>query len=341
MFDTEYNDQVRSFVESAEPDVSYNGSDGILAVVIESAENMATINYFIEEADEKEKKGVLGTVGGWVSTAFKKLKELILKLISKIKGLFVSLFHKLKTLYAQAIKKIGEFVKKGVNFSDKNRATCEWYVLTKALPIFKAKFTTGIIVDFAKGNKNFSYVSDLTTGKFISLATNSGVAEKIDSKGYSAYVKENYFEKKTGNISDKDFEKIYKTNVSELNKAYKDALSSEAEMIKAIDAAEKEMKDEGESKADRMKAINKVVHTHNAALTSWMSAVFSASIFGFHQALKATLVGLKGTIGAKLRSGKDKAGTGMHKFARKYLDDNENPTTESFEIEDDDRFAIV
>ena len=336
MYDTEYNDQVRSFVESVEPDLSYEGSDGLLSMVIESAENMMTINSFIEEADKEEDKEnflVRGakTVGGWIKKAFEALVRLIKKLIEKIKGLFMNLFHKLKTLYAQAVKKIGEFVKKGVNFSDKNRATCKWFVMTKELPAFDNKTITMYIKGYAEKNDFELSLKDLDVAKVLSMSTKGANTDTIRSKGYTAFVKEYCFTEKEGNISDKDFDKIYKTDISELNKSYKTALSNEAEMLKAIQTAEDKL-EAGDAKNERVKAISKLTHTQAAAMSTWMSAVFSAAIFGFHQALKALMVGIKGTIAAKVRGGADYAGTKLHQVARRL--DSDEPIHNSVDIDD-------
>ena len=341
MYDTEYNDQVRSFVESVEPDLEYEGSDGLLSMVIESAENMMTINSFVEAEDKKEedKENFLvrgaKTVGGWIKKAFEALVRLIKKLIEKIKGLFMNLFHKLKTLYAQAVKKIGEFVKKGVNFSDKNRATCKWFVMTRALPVYNNKNVTSMIVDYATNNSYENMLKDFTVAKALVQGTTlrSSDADTIQSKGYAAFVKEYCFTEKEGNISEKDFEKIYKTDISELNKAYKTALSNEAEMLKAIKTAEDKL-EAGDAKNERVKAISKLTHTQAAAMSTWMSAVFSAAIFGFHQALKALMVGIKGTIAAKVRGGADYAGTKLHQVARRL--DSDEPIHNSVDIDDSD-----
>ena len=341
MFDAEYNDQIRSFVESVEPDLSYEGSDGLLSMVIESAENMMTINSFVEAEDKKEedKENFLvrgaKTVGGWIKKAFEALVRLIKKLIEKIKGLFMNLFHKLKTLYAQAVKKIGEFVKKGVNFSDKNRATCKWFVMTKALPLFDNKVTCDYITKRAQGSvDNNEWVEKRTKNSTMLAMCIKGMGPsegEIETKGYSKALKDYCFTEKEGNIAEKDFDKIYKTDISELNKAYKTALANEADMLKAIDKAESELKDKDAQK-DRFTAISKVTHAQTAAMSTWMSSVFSLSIFGFHQALKALMVGIKGTIAAKARGGADYAGTKLHQVARKL--DSDEPIHNSVDIDD-------
>lgn len=307
MFDAEYNDQVRSFVESVEPDFNYQGTDGLISMVIESAENVMTINAYIEAEDEKENFLVRGakTVGGWVKTAFKAIYEFIKKIIAKIKAIFLSFFHKLKSMYASALEKIGHYLSSKINDGDEqyeNKATVTWYKLQpdgfNALYGWLLKDKEKELEEIGNGQfKNVQEGKEREKAPSLDeLKSNDKVFKKIES----------------GRISKSDFTSIFNGDITKnLNKAYAAQQKINAIALKAASKAEEKAinaakTEEGRQKAkEAAQATNKAVHEYNAACVTFMNKMFSVAIFAFHQALKATLFGLKGTAGIKIRQGRN------------------------------------
>jgi hypothetical protein len=355
MFDErEYNDNIRSFVESIEPDFNYQGTDGLLSLAIESAENVLTINAFVEAESKKEEegKGFFGTIGGWIKTAFNKIIEFIKKIIAKVKSLFLTFVHKIKSLYASAVKKIGELLNKAVDYKD-NRAEVTWWQLT---PKFEAAMKA-----IAETNFKISKKAEASITSFVAAGASAGaevwgelpesaksdVKEAIDdAKDILNDISGVEFAKKAGilvenksqRLKKEQFDAVYSgTIMKNLNGAYEKAMSINKELLKLADGAKVKI----EKKAAKVKkgsdkaktAVNFVSFTVNAAtgiITKLMNGCFSIAIFAFHQALKATLYGLKGTVGAKIRKGRNWA---SDKLA--------TPKEESFEIEDYDGYDII
>ena len=343
MFDAEYNDQVRSFVESVEPDFRYEGTDGLISMVIESAENVMTINAFIEAEDKKEedKENFLvrgaKTVGGWIKTAFKKIYEFIKSCISKIKGLFLKLFHKIKAMYAAALEKIGGYLKEKINYDD-NRATVTWYKLKAgAFDVLKQDIigtTEEEIKDLAQGT-----YEDIRDKKMTAIEVPSMDDIKKNSKIFD-YIQ-------TERIKKSDFDSIFNgTIVKGLNTAYANVQKFNAEVLKAAHKAEADA-EKADNKEDAKKAAQaatKAVGDVNRANVQYMNKCFSVAIFAFHQALKAVLVGLKGTAGIKVRQGRNwvagkvaQGGAAANRGANWAADKIKK---ESFEIEED-RYKII
>ena len=328
MYDTDFNDQVRSFVESIEPDFRYQGTDGLLSIAIESAENVMTINAFIEADEEKENFLVRGakTVGGWIKTAIKKIIEFIKKAIAKIKSVFLSFIHKIKSLYASALEKIGKYLNSKVDF-DNSRATVSWYKL-QPNGLEYATYWAQELSDDALNLLGTTKYNN--TERFASILSKSTPSQQKSMDEIKSDTK--VFEHIESQRLDKgQFTTIYNgTIMKSLNKAYTNIQKINAKMISL--AAQEEKKLNGESTEEakqRVKDINTAVGKVTSANTRAINQQFSIAIFAFHQALKATLFGLKGTIGAKIRAGRNKVADKIS-------------TDESFSIEGyDDMYEIL
>ena len=226
--------QIKSFIESIEPDLSYNGYDGLINFTIESTENLYAINNFIESAEEDKENFLVRsakTVGGWIKKAFEAIYKFIKKIISKIKGLFMNLFHKLKIMYAKALEKIGKFLKEKINDKD-NRATVEWYQLQPTAFDRIAAYSNDLSEDMINGLGNSRY-TDILVNSYQHPTIPTLESLKKDNKVFKLI--------KSERITKSQFDNIFNgTIISNLSKAYNNIQKINAAALKSAHDAEKE-----------------------------------------------------------------------------------------------------
>ena len=118
--------EIVSFIESIQPDFSYQGTTGMLKTIIESNENMLAIDNYISTINEEayneslsdKIQSVKTAVGNKINDAknvdlkakahkaYEFIKESIKRAIAKIKALFMTQYKKVKILYVKALEKI-------------------------------------------------------------------------------------------------------------------------------------------------------------------------------------------------------------------------------------------
>lgn len=126
-----YDDEIRSFVEAVEPDFAYEGTEGAMAMVVESAQNMITLEQGIEYGELAVwQENVIGDAFGaiWkrIKQFFNWILELIKKVLAKVKAFFMMLRRKLTMAAAKAFKTIGEFISKHSNAKKMESDTIEY-----------------------------------------------------------------------------------------------------------------------------------------------------------------------------------------------------------------------
>lgn len=149
------NDMIVDFINKVEPDFSYGTSDGMTRAMVESAENLASVNEYITESmyevynetlldqygktitidadykasdaednsssddDEPNKPGFFGKLSNKIDTYFQLFMRLVKKFITKIKGFFMTVKRKLTVAFTKAIKAVANFLRNRINNNKK------------------------------------------------------------------------------------------------------------------------------------------------------------------------------------------------------------------------------
>lgn len=132
-----YDDEIRSFVEAVEPDFSYEGTDGAMAMVVESTHNLIALEEGIEYGElSVQQENVIGdafdAIWKRIKQFFNWILELIKKVLAKVKAFFMMLRRKLTMAAAKAFKTIGEFVKNHTNAKKMENEKIEYNGLNAA-----------------------------------------------------------------------------------------------------------------------------------------------------------------------------------------------------------------
>lgn len=132
-----YDDEIRSFVESVEPDFDYHGTEGAMAMVVESAQNMINLEQAIEYGEltvqqENVITDAFKAIWKRIKQFFNWILELIKKVLAKVKSFFMMLRRKLTMAAAKAFKTIGEFIKNHTNMDKTEDEEIEYKGLNKA-----------------------------------------------------------------------------------------------------------------------------------------------------------------------------------------------------------------
>lgn len=258
-----YDDEIRSFVEAVEPDLSYKGTEGSMAMLVESAQNMIALEDFIHTDTYQE--GVVGDVAGAVWNKIKKffalIVNLIKKIIAKIKSFFIALRRKITMAAATAMKKIGEFVQK---HTDMNK-TVKDTIAYRGLNVTATQKFIDSINGWAKQNdQKLEHVINETLeatlkakGKVVELKREDllnddckSILEGSDYKTFIQKTKEALIEEKELVPSNKAFEEIYKSQLlKNLDAAYNAIIKAKAiklatssKLEKSITTAVKQVK---------------------------------------------------------------------------------------------------
>lgn len=112
--------QIMEFVESVEPDFRYQGTEGMMNIVTESAENMILMESAINKTEYVAfQEGMIGSFADAIWSRIKKFFNWILgiikKVIAKIKAFFMAIRRKLTMAAAAALRKIGDAIRSNVN----------------------------------------------------------------------------------------------------------------------------------------------------------------------------------------------------------------------------------
>lgn len=132
-----YDDEIRSFVESVEPDFDYHGTEGAMAMVVESAQNMINLEQAIEYGEltvqqENVITDAFKAIWKRIKQFFNWILELIKKVLAKVKSFFMMLRRKLTMAAAKAFKTIGEFIKNHTNMDKTEDDKIEYKGLNEA-----------------------------------------------------------------------------------------------------------------------------------------------------------------------------------------------------------------
>lgn len=248
-----YDDEIRSFVEAVEPDLSYKGTEGSMAMLVESAQNMIALEDFIHTDTYQE-----GVVGDAASAVWNKIKKffalivnLIKKIIAKIKSFFIALRRKITMAAATAMKKIGEFVQK---HTDMNK-TVKDTIAYRGLNVTATKKFIDSINAWAKQNdQKLEHVINETLeatlkakGKVVELkredVLNDNCKDILEGSDYKTFIqktKEALIEEKELVPSNKAFEEIYKSELlKNLDAAYNAIIKAKAVKLATSSKLEK------------------------------------------------------------------------------------------------------
>lgn len=309
-----------SFIESIEPDFSYQGTDGVMALIVESNDNMHIIESYLDSVEEeaiqeglytwtKEKAGQAkekaGQAYGWAKEKVKKAIDYIIKAIkvaiAKIKGIFFTMVRKMQVLYAQATKKIADALG-SIGSSDKTlNDTVELTytrILTDALKN-KIKAFTPENTDYFEALESNSKAADDKT-----VVNSDDIIKACLGNNFS---KEDFRKDCLGEVSGKihvnkltaGLKTKYDTEVMvPLKELYDRIMNNKKTMLSTVSKLRTE---EGITRHN-ISYANAVVNAINTASARFFNAVFSVVVTGFHSYIKASLYAIKHRVG---RAGKD------------------------------------
>lgn len=312
-----------SFIESIEPDFSYQGTEGAMALIVESNDNMLVIESYldgietqaIQEGLYSDAKDKAGAAYGWAKEKAKKAIDYIIKAIkvaiAKIKALFFQMVKKIKVLYAQAANKVGDLMSKLAS-KDISGIKVDWKELQfEKIRGFVSAFhpaqlpeVKGLKADAAGADEEDASKLNLSAKDILKKCVYAGGVsdESIDSGKITEFLKDKCFEARTEvkggvNALKESHDKI----VDVLKELYKNIMDTEAAMLRDVSTLRKE--------ADRhsVSYANKVVNAVNAACTMFFNAVFSVVVTGMHQRIKAVVYAIKHRAGKGIDAAKEKA----------------------------------
>lgn len=321
-----------SFIESIEPDFSYQGTEGALNFVIESNENMLVIESYLDSVEEeaiqeglyswtKEKVGSAYNYGKekggkaytWAKENVKKAIDYIIKAIkvaiAKIKGIFFTMVRKVQVLYAQATKKIADMIA-SVGKSDKTADD-------------QIELTYTRIKTEALNTKINSFIPE-NTEYFKGLESNSRAADEKTEVNSDDIIKaclgDNFskedFRKDclsessgkvrinavTGNLKTEYDEDVMKP----LKALYDRIMNNKKSMLSTVS----KLRTADGITRHQISYANKVVNAINAASAKFFNAVFSVVVTGFHSYIKAAVFAVRHRIA---RAGSDAYAYGKEK----------------------------
>ena len=316
-----------SFIESIEPDFSYQGNEGAMALIVESNDNMLIIENYLDSIDAEIIQEGLYTsakdkgskVYEWAKEKAKKAIDYIIKAIkvaiAKIKSLFFQMVKKVKVLYAQAMNKIGSIMSK-VASKDIEGIKVSWKKLDDGmignlvnnfnpaeLPEVKnMKASAGAADD--ESVKALDSSEDMTAKKVLARCTKGIAKVYADSDAGIAESIKGICLVEQGEISGgvEGLKSTYNKVIEHLKNLYDKIMKNEASMLKTVSELRKE--------ADRnsVSYANKVVNAVNSACTMFFNAIFGVVVTGLHQRIKAVVYAIKHRAGKAYDSAKTKAG---------------------------------
>lgn len=294
------NDMIVDFINKVEPDFSYGTSDGMTRAMVESAENLASVNEYITESmyevygesynayiesddsnSKPDKPGFFGKISNKIDTYFQLFMRIINKFITKIKGFFMTVKRKLTMAFAKAIKAVGNFLRNRItNNRKKFDKTDEdekieiyiWNDKTYSNLIGGSWYNALDIPTTFNGDGNDyntaqekietikNTISDIAVSK--SDATDSDTITLLDT-GKTSF---------DPNTTTKFLQNKYRANVeSKLNAVYNKIMKQSAETIKQLKTLEKDIRKEFKKSSnkdnetrriakDKFKAVNYLIN---------------------------------------------------------------------------------
>lgn len=267
------NEMIVDFINNVEPDFSYGTSDGMSRAMVESAENIATINEYINESvydayteaesdegssddksDDSSKPGFFGKLYNKIDTYFQLFMRLIKKFITKIKGFFMTIKRKITVAFTKAIKAVGNFLRNRINNNKKKFDATE----KEGIEIYQ--WNPQVLTSIISGNYFDSKIPQVMSNmdargssdpyEFIKDAF-SEIKEMIDDIAVAPEdgKKETLLTKKTvhftPNQSEKFLQQEYKVNIDgKINQVYNAVMKETSASIKELKTAEKEVRKE-------------------------------------------------------------------------------------------------
>ena len=348
------DNNIVSFIESIEPDLSYEGSMGAMTLIVESNENMLAIEDYInktelysvyaEEAAADDKPGVVDKIkeyGGKAKAGALKIWDYIVtaikRAIAKIKGLFFQATKKLRVIYTQAMNKIRELLAKAVTNKNRGVAKVKWYSINMdALNGYINKFNPNTIFSDVKSKQFNAAAFEDEARNSIGSAEGARSINAVkylsdilgmdseDVRNLGTILKEKCLkEESTITVSQEDVKKLFDTKViTSLNNIYKDIMTVNEGLLKIVSEKRKEaMNAEDRSAALKLaNAMNRVQSANASACGMFFNAVFGVVAKALHSAIKATLYAIKSTATGAV---KDAYGSVKKAVAGKPKDDDE------------------
>lgn len=267
------NEMIVDFINNVEPDFSYGTSDGMSRAMVESAENIATINEYINESvydayteaesdegssddksDDSSKPGFFGKLYNKIDTYFQLFMRLIKKFITKIKGFFMTIKRKITVAFTKAIKAVGNFLRNRINNNKKKFDATEkegieiyqWnpQVLTSIISgnYFDSKIPQVMSNMAARGSSDpYEFIKDAFS-EIKEMIDDIAVAPEDGKKETLLTKKTVHF---TPNQSEKFLQQEYKVNIDgKINQVYNAVMKETSASIKELKTAEKEVRKE-------------------------------------------------------------------------------------------------
>lgn len=264
------NEMIVDFINNVEPDFSYGTSDGMSRAMVESAENIATINEYINESvyeayteaesdaasddknDDSSKPGFFGKLYNKIDTYFQLFMRLVKKFITKIKGFFMTIKRKITVAFTKAIKAVGNFLRNRINNNKKKFDATEkegieiyqWnpQVLTSIISgnYFDSKIPQVMANVAARDSSDPYEVAKDLISEIKEMIDDIAVAPEDGKKETLLTKKTVHF---TPNQSEKFLQQEYKVNIDgKINQVYNAVMKETSATIKDLKTAEKEVR---------------------------------------------------------------------------------------------------
>ena len=165
--------QIMEFVESVEPDFRYQGTEGMMNIVTESAYNMVLMESAINNSEYTTiQEGMIGDFFGAIWARIKKffnwIVGIVKKVIAKIKAFFMAIRRKLTLAAAAALRKIGDVIRSNVNMDKQGGDDKDKEVKYKSINLKKLEALKNNLKEAAKYEKDEinEYRVTITAGVF-------------------------------------------------------------------------------------------------------------------------------------------------------------------------------
>lgn len=309
-----YDDEIRSFVESVEPDFDYHGTEGAMAMVVESAQNMINLEQAIEYGEltvqqENVITDAFKAIWKRIKQFFNWILELIKKVLAKVKSFFMMLRRKLTMAAAKAFKTIGEFIKNHTNMNKTEGEKIEYKGLnqanantlisniptgsmgSEAIKVITDAFEAAVLNDQDRANVKAGFIAgkddeelknvmNLIKERMDPETIRKTIYDKIysglDQKNFISELKEKLIEKKSFVPSEKAFKEIFSNDILKtLDKAYDGIMKCHSFDIKSMNDSQKMVEDKVKKILD-INEKSKEYKNIKGGLNKCLSALFKA-----------------------------------------------------------------
>lgn len=308
-----YDDEIRSFVESVEPDFDYHGTEGAMAMVVESAQNMINLEQAIEYGEltvqqENSITDAFKAIWKRIKQFFNWILELIKKVLAKVKSFFMMLRRKLTMAAAKAFKTIGEFIKNHTNMDKTEAEEIEYKGLNKAnvdtlikniqavskgvnldaaiVSKIMDNIPKNVIEEHDKSDVKAALMDDIQVSmksKEIANTFNPETVKQkvydtiypgLDGKNFISELKEKLIEKTMITASEKAFKDVFSNDIlKNLDKAYDSIMKCHSFDIKNMNDIQKVV----EKKAKEILGIGEDSKTVKSGLNKCLSMIFKST----------------------------------------------------------------